>query len=570
MTSSNSATLGTTTTVERVRQAFEAIEAADRPEVWISLRSQESAIAEAQLIDAKVAAGCSLPLAGLLVAVKDNIDVAGMETTAAHPGFARLPEQSATAVQRLIDAGALVLGKTNLDQFATGLVGTRSPYGAVRNSRFPERISGGSSSGSAVAVAMDMVDFALGTDTAGSGRVPAALNQLVGIKSTLGIVPVDGVVPACRSYDCVTVFAKTLELATLATKVMAGPSKLDGRSRSWPANVKLAAAPASGIAIPQRKYLEILGPERLGLFDAQVAKLRELGYLVSEIEFEPFIECAKLLYGGGLVAERYAAFGEFLEGHPDGADPTVTTITIGAKDRTGPGVIAAQQSVAEYGLIAAELLEGFEALLIPTAPAHPTLAEVAADPIAVNSLMGTYTNFMNLLDMCGVAIPAGQTADGLFGVTVVARKFEDQVAIDVAAQMLGQDTPLVTDQGIDVAVFGAHLSGQPLNYQLVNLGARFMGPATTAPNYRMFALDTQPAKPGLVTAAEGGGVAFEGEIWRMSAASLGEFMAVLPQPMMLGKVVLKDQTEVVGFGCSRISGTDISRFGGWRNFLASR
>jgi allophanate hydrolase len=216
MTSSNSATIGATTTVERVRQAFETIEAADRQEVWISLRSQESALAEAQLIDAKVAAGEKLPLAGLLVAVKDNIDVAGLETTAAHPGFARLPEQSATAVQRLIDAGALVLGKTNLDQFATGLVGTRSPYGAVRNSRFPERISGGSSSGSAVAVALDMVDFALGTDTAGSGRVPAALNDLVGIKSTLGIVPVDGVVPACRSYDCVTVFAKTLQLATLA------------------------------------------------------------------------------------------------------------------------------------------------------------------------------------------------------------------------------------------------------------------------------------------------------------------------------------------------------------------
>ena len=569
MISTNSAATGSTSTVERVHKAYQSIAAADRPEVWISLRDLDSALEAAQLIDAKVAAGYDLPLAGMVFAVKDNIDVADFETTAAHPGFARLPQRSATAVQRLIDAGALVLGKTNLDQFATGLVGTRSPYGAVRNSRYPERISGGSSSGSAVAVAMEMVDFALGTDTAGSGRVPAALNNLVGIKSTLGIVPVDGVVPACRSYDCVTVFAKTLGLATLATKLMSGPSKLDGRSRSWPANLKLSAAPASSIAIPKRQYLEVLGPDRLALFDAQVAQLRQLGYLVSEIEFAPFIECAKLLYGGGLVAERYAAFGEFLENNPEGADPTVSTITMGAKDRTGYGVIAAQQSVAEYGLVAAELLAGFEALLIPTAPAHPTLAEVAADPIAVNSLMGTYTNFMNLLDMCGVAIPAGETADGLFGVTVVARKFEDQVAIDIAAQLVGEDSTLIAEQGIDVAVFGAHLSGQPLNYQLVNLGARFMGDAMTAANYRMFALDTTPAKPGLVAAAEGGGCGFAGEIWRLSAASLGQFMAMLPQPMMLGKVVLADGNEVVGFGCSRISGTDISRFGGWRNYLAS-
>jgi allophanate hydrolase len=506
----------------------------------------------------------------MVVAVKDNIDVYGLSTTAGHPAFSHLPRRSATAVERLISAGAVVLGKTNLDQFATGLVGTRSPYGAVRNSFDEELISGGSSSGSAVAVALDMVDFALGTDTAGSGRVPAALNNLVGIKPTLGIVPVDGVVPACRSYDTVTVFAKTLELAALATRVMAGHSSYDSRSRVWPSDVKLAAPGAPRIAIPAPKYLTLLDSERLALFYAQVSLAKSLGWVVEAIEFAPFLECAKLLYEGALVAERYSAYGDFLEQYPDGADPTVSKIALAAKDRTGHALVADQGRVADYKVETLSLLEGFDALLIPTAPEHPTLAEVVADPIAVNSRMGTFTNFMNLLDMCGVAIPAGQASCGLFGVTLVGRAFEDQVVLDLASRLLGVATAELVTDTLELAVFGAHMKGLPLNHQLETIGGRFVREVTTSDSYRMFALDSVPPKPGVVWAGRGAGVGLSGELWEVSPAGLGKFLAGLPQPMTLGAVELSDGRQVVGFGCAAPDGPDISEFGGWRAYLAGR
>jgi allophanate hydrolase len=554
---------------QRVAQAYATIEVANRPEVWIHLRPEADALADATEIEQRLAHGEFLPLAGLVVAVKDNIDVLGLPTTAAHPAFSHLPERSATAVERLISAGAVVLGKTNLDQFATGLVGTRSPFGAVRNSIDEELISGGSSSGSAVAVALDIVDFALGTDTAGSGRVPAALNNLVGIKPTLGLVPVDGVVPACRSYDTVTVFAKTLDLATLATRVMIGYSALDGRSRVWPSDTKLAAPSLPKIAIPAPKYLTSLDNERLALFYAQVALAKSLGWTVEAIEFAPFLECAKLLYEGALVAERYAAYGEFLEQYPDGADPTVSKIALGAKNRTGPALVADQGRVADYKLKTLALLDGFDALLIPTAPEHPTLAAVAADPIAVNSRMGTFTNFMNLLDMCGVAIPAGEASRGLFGVTIVGRAFEDQVVLDLASRLSGVPAPALNTDTLDLAVFGAHMKGLPLNHQLQAIGARFVGDVSTSNSYRMFALDSVPPKPGVVWAGAGAGVSLAGELWQVSPAGMGKFLAGLPQPMTLGSVELSDGRQVVGFGCAAPNGPDVSEFGGWRAYLAS-
>lgn len=547
---------------DRITRAYARIAEVDRPEVWITLRPEADVLADAAAVDP------ALPLAGLLVAVKDNIDVAGLPTTAAHPDFAYLPERSATAVQRLVDAGAVVLGKTNLDQFATGLVGTRSPYGAVRNSRFPDRISGGSSSGSAVAVALGIVDFALGTDTAGSGRVPAALNGLVGIKSTRGIVPVDGVVPACRSYDCVTVFAPTLALATTVTAVMAGPSELDPVSRPWPADVVLAASPTPRVAIPRAEFLTGLSAERRELFAASVDRLREQGVEIGEIDLAPFLACAKLLYEGALVAERYAAYGDFVASHPEHADPTVARIVTGAAERAGYDVILDQDRVARYRLETDALLAGFDAMLVPTAPEHPTLAEVAAEPIAVNSRMGTFTNFMNLLDMAGVAVPAGETADGLFGVTVVVRGFDDQVAIDLAALLTDESPEVLPTGGIELAIFGAHLRGQPLNHQLVSRGARFVGTTRTSADYRMHALPGPLPKPGVVRVAAGTGTALAGELWSLSPAALGTFLAELPQPMSLGRITLDDGREVLGFSCTFPEGPDISEFGGWANYLA--
>jgi allophanate hydrolase len=558
-----------TTAFDRVANAFARIREVDRPEVWITLRDEAEVAAEAAEMDLRVAAGESLPLAGMVCAIKDNIDVAGLPTTAAHPAFSYLPEKSATVVDRLRAAGAIVLGKTNLDQFATGLVGTRSPYGAVRNSVFPDRVSGGSSSGSAVAVALGAVDFSLGTDTAGSGRVPAALNGIVGIKSTRGIVPVDGVVPAGRSYDCVTAFAPTVELATVVTSIISGISDADPVSRAWPTDVALAAPPTPRIAIPAPEFLAALSADRRALFTASVDRLEAAGAVVAEIEITPFLDCAKLLYDGALVAERYAAYGDFITSHPDGADPTVARIVTGAATRHGYDVVKDQDRVANYRLEAERLLAGFSAMLVPTAPEHPTLAAVADDPIGVNSRMGVFTNFMNLLDMAGVAVPAGETDDGLFGVTVVVRGFDDQIAIDLASILTGEAPVVLPSGAIELAVFGAHLGGEPLNGQLVSLGARFVAPTSTSADYRMYALPGALPKPGVVRVEQGSGVPLDGEIWALSPAALGTFLAALPQPMTLGKIVLDDGREVLGFGCAWPLGQDISSFGGWRAYLAS-
>jgi allophanate hydrolase len=558
-----------TTAVFRARQAFTRIREVDRPEVWITLRDEADVLADAEAIDRRVADGETLPLAGTVFAVKDNIDVAGLPTTAGHPDFARVPDRSATVVERLVAAGAVVLGKANLDQFATGLVGTRSPYGAVRNSVFPDRISGGSSSGSAVAVGLGIADFSLGTDTAGSGRVPAALNGIVGIKSTRGIVPVDGVVPACRSYDCVTAFAPTVALATQVTSIMSGVSGLDPVSRAWPTDVALSAPPAPRIAVPAPEYLTGLSDERRGLFAAAARTLEAGGATIAEIDIAPFLDCAKLLYDGALVAERYAAYGDFVAAHPENADPTVARIVAGAGSRGGHDVIRDQDRVARYALETGELLAGFDAMLVPTAPEHPTLAEVAADPIGVNSRMGTFTNFMNLLDMAGVAVPAGETRDGLFGVTVVVRGFDDQVAIDLAGILTGEGPAVLAPAaGVELAVFGAHLAGQPLNGQLVSRGARLISTVHSSADYRMYALPGAIAKPAVVRVEPQSGARLEGELWSLSPAALGTFLAGLPQPMSLGRITLDDGREVLGFGCAWPEGPDITRFGGWRSYLA--
>jgi allophanate hydrolase len=561
--------------VGRVAAAYRRIAEVDRPEVWITLRPESEVAAEAATLARRLAAGECLPLAGVLVAVKDNIDVAGLPTTAACPEFAYLPEMTAAAIERLLAAGALVLGKTNLDQFATGLVGTRSPYGAVRNALYPELVAGGSSSGSAAAVALGIADIGIGTDTAGSGRVPAALHGIVGIKPTLGVIPAHGTVPACADYDAVTVFAADLDSAVSAAAVMAGPEPRDPRSRTWPADVRLAAPLAPRIAVPRPEDLTALGEPYREAFARTVAGVADIGAKTEEIDISVLIDAALLLYDGALVAERYAAVGAFLDTAPAGADPTVTAIIGAAREKTGTAFAADLERLARAKAAAAGLLHRFDALLLPTTTEHPSIAAVRADPIRINRRMGTYTNFCNLLDMAAVAVPGASTADGApFGVMLVTPAFADQVAVDLAARLLGSESsPLLVDRGVDLAVFGAHLRGQPLHFQLEQLGARFLGEIRTTDAYRLTALDTTPPKPGLVRHGPGRGAPIEGELFRVSAAGLGAFLAELPAPMALTSIELADGREVVGFTCTYDAASaaiDITHLASWRTYLQRR
>ena len=569
----------------RVRAALAAIETIDRPEIWITLRGGEQLLAEAAAIDAAVAGGAHLPLAGLLLAVKNNVDVAGIPTTAACPGFAYTPDKDAGAVARLRAAGALVLGATNLDQFATGLVGTRSPYGAVRDSRRPGFISGGSSSGSAVAVALGLADIAIGTDTAGSGRVPAGLQGIVGIKPTLHVVSTAGVVPACRSWDAVTIFARHLATAELAMGVMAG------NARDWPSDVRLAAPARPRVAYPAS--LPALSEAWAAEFHRNIQRLQDLGVDAEPIEFDAFLDAARLLYDGALVAERYAAVGNFLAEFDGGAgvDPTVAGIIRAAGKLPAHRYVADTARLEELKHTAMERLGGFDALLVPTAPFHPTLADVAADPVGVNSRMGTYTNFCNLFDLCAVAVPAGQVDGAQFGLTVVARTFDDAVAADIARLLeVTPEVPALFPAGaspaagqpagppassvpwpvaagaaaVPLVVVGAHRKGQPLAHQLEELGAAWDGPVRTAARYRMVSLDTAPPKPGVYRSDDGAELV--GERWLLPPAALGSFLASLPEPMLLGSMLLADGTSAVGFACDAVAaagGEDITAWGDW-------
>ncbi|MGO4533579.1 allophanate hydrolase [Leifsonia sp. 2MCAF36] len=552
----------------RVRAAYGRLLEADRPEVWISLRDQESAEAEARDIDARVAGGEALPLAGLVAAVKDNIDAVGFPTTAGSPSYAYLPERDATAVARLRAHGAIVIGKTNLDQFATGLVGVRSPYGAVRNAWDPERISGGSSSGSAVAVALGIVDLALGTDTAGSGRVPAALNGIVGVKPTRGLIPATGVVPACRSLDCVTVFARDLALARRATELLSGDDGLDPLARSAS---EIAAGrvdtPAARprVAVPVERHLAGLADGWAEAFGAAADRLAQAGVEIVEIDIDPLLEAAALLYEGAFVAERYAAVGAHIEAHRDligrGLDPSVARIILGGSVPTAAELFTDMEKLDRLAMLGRARLEGFDALLTPTTTWHPSLADLAADPIGANSRMGRFTNFANLLDMSALAIPSGTVAGLPFGVMLTADAFHDVALARIAELLLSP--------AVDVLVVGAHLAGQPLNGQLVSAGGSFAGAVTTTPDYRLFALSTSPAKPGMVRVSTGG-QSIAGELWTLPAAGFARFVAGLPAPMTIGRVTLADGRDVAGFLCEPIAtegAVDITGYGGWRGWL---
>ncbi|MFF7475634.1 allophanate hydrolase [Streptomyces sp. NPDC008092] len=546
-------------TVSRVRAAYARIEAVDRPEIWIDLRPQQEAEAEARTVDERVAAGEHLPLAGRLFAAKGNIDVHGLPTTAGCPAYAYEPEADAPVVARLRAAGALVLGTTNLDQFATGLVGTRSPHGAVRNAIDPARISGGSSSGSAVAVALGIVDLALGTDTAGSGRVPAAFNGIVGLKPTRGLVPTAGVVPACASIDCVTVFARTLPEAEQALSYLAAPP-----DRTLPPLPQRAPGPWR-IAVPPLAQLGELDAGWAAAYEEAVEHLRAAGASIRPLDLTPFTEAAAMLYEGAFVAERYTAVGAFVDkvisSGGEGLDPTVAGIITRARDIPAHRLFTDQDRLADLRTRALAELADADALLLPTTPGHPTLAEVAADPLGANARLGRFTNSTNLFDLAAVAVPAGEVNGLPFGVMLIGPAFTDTRLATIARAL---------EPRASLAVLGAHLTGQPLNPQLLALGAVLERTTTTAPAYRFYALPTTPPKPGLVRVDEGG-AAIEAEVWSLPPEGLGRLLAALPHPMALGSVELADGTSVPGFLCEPSALTDaedITHHGGWRAFLA--
>ena len=517
-------------------------------------------------------------ITGTPLAVKDNIDVAGMPTTAGCPSFAYQPTTDATVVARLRTAGFVPMGKTNLDQFATGLVGTRSPSGMPENPVAPGFISGGSSSGSGVAVSAGIVPVALGTDTAGSGRIPAAFGNIVGIKPTKGWLSTQGVVPAVRSLDCVSIFALSVAEAWQATTAAAGFDGADVFSRQRPEVV----LPGGALRIGVPTVLEDVDPAwRAGHHEAQEI-LRGLGHQLVPVDFSPFADAASLLYGGAWVAERTAAVGDFLDREPADADPTVRRIIQGGRAHDAITAWRGTYELARLRRLADAQWERMDVLLLPTACRHPTPAQVAADPVGVNSALGRFTNFANLLDTAAIAVPVSLHGGVPVGITLFApawhdlllarlgAAFQDATALPLGATGRRLTAPQVIvggDDGVVVAVFGAHLQGEPLHHHLISWGARLLGPCQTAPVYRCHRLPGRIERPGLIRVAEGGGV-FAGELYRMSHGALGHLMASVTPPLGIGTVILADQRQVIGFICEAIgvAGTpDITARGSWRN-----
>ena len=578
---------GKATPESTIARTFERIRALNDPAVFISLRNESEAIAEARALPS----GGDLPLLGVPFAVKDNIDVAGLPTTNACPAFAYRPAHDATAVARLRKAGAVVIGKTNLDQFATGLVGLRSPYGAPRNVFDPELIPGGSSSGSAVAVGAGLVPLALGTDTAGSGRVPAGFNNIVGLKPSLGLVSTYGVVPACRTLDCVSIFSLTVDDAWTALAAMAGHDKNDAYSRNRPLGKIGAMPPHLRVGVPAKGNQLFFGDRDYeGGYASALARLEKLGAEIVEIDIEPFYETARLLYDGPWVAERTITARLLLASDPEAIFPVTREIILSGLRQTAIDAFSALYKLEELRWVASQTFRRVDALALPTSPTVYSVKQVLADPIQLNSRLGTYTNFVNLLDLCGLAVPSSMTPKGLpFGITLLAPEGQDALLADIG-RVFHADTRLplgatktpqppltmlpkvpASDE-IAVAVVGAHLSGLPLNGELRSLGGRLLEATTTAPDYRLFALDgSAPARPGLLRVAEGKGAGIDIEIWALPQTAFGAFIDKVPSPMSIGTLTLADGRSVKGFlveAAATAGARDISSFGGWRAFLA--
>ena len=566
-------------------------EACDDPAIWIS-RLDRAAL-QPYLDRLREADPENLPLYGVPFAIKDNIDLAGIPTTAACPGFAHVPGRSAFVVARLIAAGAIPIGKTNLDQFATGLVGTRSPYGVPRNAFSAEHIPGGSSSGSAVAVARGLVSFALGTDTAGSGRVPAAFNNLVGIKPSRGLLSTTGVLPACRTLDCVSLFALDMADADAVLAVAAHFDPDDPYAR--PAAPGPAPREAFRFGVPGAGQLEFLGDaDYQRLFGEAVATLERLGGQAVTIDFEPFAEAARLLYEGPWVAERYAALRGFIESDPEALHPVTRAIIAPARELGAVAAFEAQYRLAALRRRVEPVLADLDFVLTPTAATCWRLDQVAAEPVLRNSQLGLYTNFMNLLDLAAVALPAGFRGDGLpFGITLFAGAFSDAALAHYAGRLQGAlslprgahglapraDTGATAGEGAEagamlrLVVCGAHMEGLALNHQLTERGGRLLRRTHTAPRYRLYALaGGPPRRPGLIR-DDSGGAPIEVEVWELPIETIGSFLRGIPAPLGLGTLELADGSWEKGFICeghaaSAAGAEEITALGGFRAWLA--
>ncbi len=607
-----------------VRQLLAHLRMAADP-AWICLATEQQLDDQLAALRARWdAAGgelARLPLYGVPFAIKDNIDAAGWPTTAACPAFAHRAGESATVVRQLIDSGAVLIGKTNLDQFATGLVGTRSPYGAVPNSFDARYVSGGSSSGSASVVARGLVPFALGTDTAGSGRVPAGLNNLVGVKPTRGWFSTRGVLPACQTLDCVSLFTLTLDDAAALSAVIGRYDAADPWSRpappatslqpgaiesaiaaaaAAPAGSAAAATPLAGVRIGIPDPLEFFGDRQAqAVFEANLAALRAAGAMVTPFDAQPLHQVAQLLYDGAWVAERHVVIAPLLATQPDAVHPVVRDIVMRATTQSADDAFAGIYKLAQLARQVEPLWQRFDLIVVPTAPAAYTIDQVMANPVELNSRLGLYTNFVNLLDWCALALPGGLRADGVpAGITALAPAWQDarlmgfarlwqrvsnwtlgatglaQPAV-AAAAVAGFASPLSDAAAaagrVRLAVVGAHLRGMPLNHQLTSRHAGFVEATRTATAYRLYALPgTTPPKPGLARSADG--AAIDVELWDLTPAAFGEFVAEIPSPLGIGTLELADGRLVKGFICEPYAlgpALDITRFGGWRAYINS-
>jgi len=572
-----------------VARSFARIRAHNDPAIFISLREEADVLADARALAR--GADKTLPLYGIPVAIKDNIDVKGLPTTAACPAYLYRPANDAACVARLREAGALILGKTNLDQFATGLVGVRTPYGIARNLFDPKLVPGGSSTGSALAVAAGFAPLALGTDTAGSGRVPAGFSNIIGLKPSRGLVSTVGVVPACHTLDCVSVFSLTVDDAVTALQVIGAPDAADPAATP-------RALPSTGpmprevkIGVPLKGQLLFFGDRASeAAYDAALARLVTLGAKIIEIDIEPFYAAARLLYEGPWVAERFLTVKALIASSPESMHPVTRQILLAGAHGTAADTFAALYRLEALQRTRDRTFRAIDVMVVPTAPTIYTIQQVLADPIDLNSRLGTYTNFVNLLDMCGLAVPAAMRPDGTpFGITLLAPAGEDAALAAIGREFhaatglplgaLNYRPPPLQELAakpahneIAIAVVGAHLSGMPLNGELRAAGARLIECTATAPHYRLYALaGTRPPKPGLLRVKNGAGAAIELEVWAMSEAAFGRFVAAVPPPLSIGTLELDDGRAVKGFlvEAEAVAGArDISSFGGWRAFTA--
>lgn len=582
----------------RLEEALERLSQFADQAVWTDRFPVERVFEQVQRVEARREQGLPLPLYGLTFAIKDNIDYQGRPTSAGCPGFTYVARESAPAVQRLGDVGAICVGKTALDQFATGLVGTRSPSGTPRNLFNPAYIPGGSSSGSAVTVAAGLVDFSLGTDTAGSGRVPAAFNNIVGLKPTRGLISTAGVVPACRSLDCVSIFAASADAAYDIARIAAAYDAADPDSRSQVAFSGLVAVSpmAFRFGVPDESHLKFFGnPVAAGMYQRAIARLAELGGTRVEFDYAPFAAAGRMLYDGPWVAERLEAAGRLFSDNPQALLPVVREILNKGTRFTAADAFQAWHELRRLSRLAAKELAKVDLLALPTTGTIYTLEQIGTDPLALNANLGYYTHFANLLDLCAISVPSGFGGDGLptglmlvapagrdEAIAAIGGRFHRSLQLKVGATMHPVPPPrnrapadsTAVEARVKLAVVGAHLSGQPLNHQLLSRAARLVDTCRTAPRYRFYALaGTVPPKPGLVrTTSDEIGSSIELEVWEMNEQAFGSFVAAVPPPMVIGTIELEDGSWVKGFLCEPYaleSAIDISSHGGWRPYLRS-